>query len=93
MEVIMNHNLLIIYIVINALTFITFAADKFKAFRNKYRISEKSLLIMSVFGIFGGLAGMFIFRHKIRKPLFLGGLPLILFIEALVYWLVRQYLL
>ena len=88
----MNHNLLIIYIVINALTFLSYGADKLKAFRGKYRISEKSLLIMSVFGIFGALAGMFIFRHKIRKPLFLGGLPAILFIEALLFWLVKQYL-
>ena len=89
----MNNNLLIIYLVMNILTFITYGADKFKAFRNRYRISEKTLMIMSVFGIFGALAGMFLFRHKIRKPLFFGGLPLILFIEALAYWLVRQYLL
>ena len=89
----MNTNILIIYAVMHILTFITYGADKFKAFRNKYRISEKTLLIMSVFGIFGALAGMFLFRHKIRKPLFLGGLPFILFIELLVYWLVQQYLL
>ena len=89
----MNTNILIIYAVINILTFITYGADKLKAFRNKYRISEKTLLIMSAFGIFGALAGMFLFRHKIRKPLFLGGLPFILFIELLVYWLVQQYLL
>ena len=89
----MNTNILIIYAVMNILTFITYGADNFKAFRNKYRISEKTLLIMSVFGIFGALAGMFLFRHKIRKPLFLGGLPFILFIELLVYWLVQQYLL
>ncbi|MBQ2686059.1 MAG: DUF1294 domain-containing protein [Erysipelotrichaceae bacterium] len=89
----MNTNILIIYAVMNILTFITYGADKLKAFRNKYRISEKTLLIMSVFGIFGALAGMFLFRHKIRKPLFLGGLPFILFIELLVYWLVQQYLL
>lgn len=89
----MDTNLLIIYLVINILTFITYAADKFRAFRSKYRISEKTLMIMSVFGIFGGLAGMLLFRHKIRKPKFALGLPLILFTEALVYGLLKQYLL
>lgn len=64
----MNTNILIIYAVMNILTFITYGADKFKAFRNKYRISEKTLLIMSVFGIFGALAGMFLFRHKNNNP-------------------------
>lgn len=37
----MDTNILIIYAVINILTFITYGADKFKAFRNRYRISEK----------------------------------------------------
>ncbi len=54
--------LIIIY---NIIVFIFYGIDKYKAINNLYRISEKTLLLLSVFlGIFGAITGMVIFNHK-----------------------------
>lgn len=53
--------------IINALTFIVFAVDKYKAKKKKYRISEKILLTLLLVGSVGGYLAMFVFRHKTRK--------------------------
>lgn len=53
--------------IINALTFIMFAFDKYKAINRKYRISEKVLLTLLFFGSVGGYLAMLIYRHKTRK--------------------------
>ncbi len=53
---------------VNFLSFLLYGIDKIKAIKNKYRISEKSLLIMSFFGGgIGSLLGMKVFRHKTKK--------------------------
>ena len=47
------------------ITFITFGADKRRAVRHQYRISEKALLVISVIGGgVGGWLGMKMFHHK-----------------------------
>lgn len=56
--------------IINALTFIVFAVDKYKAKKKKYRISEKILLILLFFGSVGGYLSMKIYRHKTKKRYF-----------------------
>jgi uncharacterized membrane protein YsdA (DUF1294 family) len=61
---------LIIYAVLNVFSFILYGMDKFKASKNKWRISEQSLLIASLFGPIGSLLGMQHFRHKTQKPMF-----------------------
>lgn len=84
------NNLILIYIaVINIITFILFGMDKSKAIKHKRRIRESTLLGLSFFGgAAGGLLGMYVFRHKTRKPYFLYGLPLMLLIQILsVYYL------
>lgn len=53
--------------IINALTFIMFVVDKYKAQKRKYRISEKLLLTLLFFGSVGGYLAMCICRHKTRK--------------------------
>ena len=58
---------LIGYILINILSFIVFFADKVKAKNGKWRISEKTLLILAAFGPFGATLSMNRFRHKTRK--------------------------
>lgn len=62
-------NILIHYlIIINIITFIVFGMDKFLAKKNKRRISEKTLFLLSfIGGSFLEFIGMFIFRHKIKK--------------------------
>lgn len=45
--------------------------DKYKAIKHKWRIREKTLFLLSLFGgSLGGFAGMFLFRHKTKKFLF-----------------------
>lgn len=68
------------------LTFAVFGADKAKAIRNKWRIPERTLLLLAVLGGSpGALAGMLFFRHKIRKIKFYIGIPAILFMQAGVW--------
>ncbi len=69
-----------IYLLIfNALGFILMLADKHKAKRNLWRISEATLLGIAVLGgCLGILGGMYAFRHKTLHPKFRLGLPLIL---------------
>lgn len=53
--------------IINALTFIMFVVDKYKAQKRKYRISEHLLLTLLFFGSVGGYLAMLIYRHKTRR--------------------------
>lgn len=81
-------HLLAIYLVMNIIVFFMYGIDKAKAKGNKWRIPEKTLIISAVFGVFGALGGMSVFRHKTKKPKFVIAVPLILVIEAaLVYFL------
>lgn len=59
---------IIYFISINLLTFIIFGFDKLLAIKNKRRISEKTLLLLSfIGGCFLEFIGMFLYRHKTKK--------------------------
>ena len=68
--------------------FILYGADKSKARRGAWRIPEKVLLSLSFFGgAAGGLLGMVLFRHKIRKGAFRLVIPAALALQAaLLLW-------
>ena len=81
--------LLIFLLFINVLTFILFAIDKRSAIKNRRRISERSLILFTLFG--GGIGaclGMYVLRHKTKKLKFkfAGLLGLIIAVAALVYF-------
>ncbi len=78
--------LLIIYLVlISAVTFACFGIDKWKAANHRWRIKEATLILLCCMGgSIGGLLGMYLFRHKTRKPLFFAGVPAILIIQAVL---------
>lgn len=58
-------------IILNVSLLFAMLWDKWMAIKNAQRISEQTLLAMGFFGGgLGGLVGMFLFRHKIRKPYF-----------------------
>ncbi len=76
----------IIYlIIINIVTFFVFGIDKKKAKKSKWRISEKTLFVLSVIGgSAGALAGMYTFRHKTKKTAFKIGIPAILIVQIVL---------
>ncbi len=61
--------------------------DKRRALRRQRRIPETTLLALAVLGgAAGGVLGMLLFRHKIRKPAFFLGFPLLLAVQAAAVW-------
>lgn len=55
----------------STVAFLFYGYDKMQAKRGGWRVPEVVLLGLSLIGGFAGSAlGMFVFRHKIRKPLF-----------------------
>ncbi len=65
-------------ILINALGFALMLLDKRRAVKNLWRISERTLLLISLLGgCLGTLMGMRLARHKTRKPAFSIGIPVI----------------
>lgn len=84
--------LVLIYLaIINTVTFLLYGFDKWRAKQGGRRISERTLLGYSLIGGSpGALLSMGFFRHKIRKPKFYLGVPLMLVIQATLaiyfYW-------
>ncbi|NLB21128.1 MAG: DUF1294 domain-containing protein [Clostridium sp.] len=79
-----------IYIfIINLISIVVMAMDKNFAKNNKLRISEKTLFLIShLFGSLGFLLGMYLFRHKTKKKIFVYGIPIILLIQLIfLYYL------
>lgn len=75
-------SLLYYLIVINAITFITYGIDKWKARKNKWRIPESTLLLLAVFGgSIGAFLGMRVWRHKTMHKKFKYGIPSILVLQ------------
>ena len=87
-----NERLLLFLIIVflNLAVFIVYGADKLKAERNKWRISERTLLLLAFFAPFGAIAGMLIFRHKTRKKLFTILVPLFLVVHLFVIIMVLR---
>ena len=77
--------ILLYFLIINLLGFLMMYLDKKKAIKGKWRISEKSLFMVTLLG--GGIGtniGMNLFRHKTKKMRFSIGFPTILIVEILL---------
>ena len=78
-------NAIIYLILINIIAFAAMGIDKRRAKYGKWRISEYALFVLVLLGGgFGGIAGMYTFRHKTKKPRFFIGFPAILIFEIFV---------
>ncbi|HJC42242.1 MAG TPA: DUF1294 domain-containing protein [Candidatus Mediterraneibacter gallistercoris] len=61
---------------INFTRWVAYGLDKGRAKSGKWRIPERTLLLLAlVGGSLGALAGMIMFRHKTRKPKFYISVP------------------
>jgi len=71
--------------------FVVMAADKGRAQKHKRRISEKTLLLLGLFGgAWGGWLGMLVFRHKTKHLYFRIGFPLMALVQTgLILWMLE----
>lgn len=85
MENIFNiRNILIYLLIINLVAFLAMYIDKRRAKWGKWRTKESTLFTLVLLGGgIGGIAGMYTFRHKTKKPRFVIGFPAILIIEVI----------
>lgn len=84
-EVLGLKNIIIYLLVINLVAFISMGIDKWKAKRGAWRIPESTLISLVLLGGgIGGIAGMYTFRHKTKKPRFFIGFPLIFITELII---------
>lgn len=86
----MLNNLFIFYLlIINILGFIFMYIDKEKAKKHKWRISENTLIILSLLGgSIGSFIGMNKFRHKTKHIKFKYGIPLIIIFQIIFIYLI-----
>ena len=77
------HSYLVCYLLaINAVTFIVYGIDKYKAKKAKWRIPEATLLLLAVLGgSVGAWVGMKVWHHKTMHKKFKYGIPAILLIQ------------
>lgn len=79
-------------IVINLIGLFIMYLDKKKAMYGRWRIPERSLILIALLGgSIGCMIGMKLFRHKTQKIKFVLGYPTILIAEAIliIYFLVK----
>ena len=76
---------LIYLLLINAAAMLLMHADKQKARRGLWRISEKTFVILAAFGgSIGIILSMYLFRHKTKHVKFFIGIPAILIIQIFI---------
>ena len=69
--------------VINAVTFLLYGIDKYKAKKGQWRISEATLLTMAAIGgSIGAWAGMRLWHHKTMHKKFKYGIPVIMIMQV-----------
>lgn len=73
------------YGLVNGGIFLLYGYDKLQAQRDKWRISEKNLLIGSIFGPFGAFMAMQIFRHKTQKMKFSLLVPIFMILHVILF--------
>ena len=78
---------------VNIATFFLYGIDKYKAKKNKWRISEATLLTMAAIGgSIGALAGMRLWHHKTMHKKFKYGIPVIIILQvALAVYLLTNF--
>lgn len=80
------------FLAASALEFCLMGYDKRQARRGGRRVAEGTLLSLALLGgAAGGVAGMYLFRHKTRHWYFKWGLPAMLLLQLGLLWFRREY--
>ena len=75
---------------INAITFLVYGIDKYKAKRGKWRVPESTLLWLAVIGgSIGAYLGMRMWHHKTMHSKFKYGIPVIIVLHVLFLYAIR----
>ena len=76
------HIVLAYFITVNVLGLVLFGIDKWKAKHDKWRISEATLLSLTVIGgSIGTWVGMKVWHHKTMHKKFKYGIPLVMVLQ------------
>ena len=76
-------------VLINVLAFSLMGIDKYKAKHNKWRIKERDLFLLSFLGgAIGSYFGMYMFHHKTQTSSFKFGIPLLIALNLIFYYLI-----
>ena len=71
--------------VINFTTWAAYGLDKGRAKSGKWRIPERTLLLLALIGgSLGALAGMIMFRHKTRRAKFFISVPVMFVVHCVI---------
>ena len=80
-------------LIINLITLFVWGYDKKMAKKNSKRISEKSLLWLIFFGgLFGGIIGILVFRHKVSKSTFLLKFLVVGILQLIIFRFILRFL-
>lgn len=79
-------------LLINFITYFTYAADKTKARQHKWRIPERTLILLTILGGSpAALLAIYHYHHKTRHIKFKLGVPLILITQiVLIIYLLKS---
>lgn len=84
-QIFTSRNIIIYLLVINIVNFWIMWYDKHEAKKQEWRVSEKTLFILTLLGgSIGGIVGMYAFHHKTKKWYFKYGYPIILICQILL---------
>ena len=76
---------------LNILALALMGIDKWKARKGAFRIPEATLFIIAIIGgSIGSILGMYLFRHKTRHWYFVYGMPAILILQLLAFYLLTH---
>lgn len=84
----MMWNIVLTYLsAVNALAFVVYGLDKYKAKHDLQRVSEFNLMLLAAIGgSVGAWGGMLFFHHKTKHLKFSLGLPLIFLVHVFLFF-------
>ena len=84
---------LVLLLLLNALTFVVYGIDKWRARGRRWRIPERTLLLLATFGgALGACLGMVVWNHKTSHKRFRYLIPVFVLLQGLLaFYFLRLY--